>query len=133
MSVSSPGLYCALLSLHSPSKRALHSVAVPDTTARYNLQLDWFQGDVAMYPLCAAALWILTTCGSAPPDRNSADDILRELGNFYEKTARRDGSFTPGIDPDYLGMSDSAYSDLAPVTYAVTIHKTFGWKLPFAE
>jgi geranylgeranyl transferase type-2 subunit beta len=27
-------------------------------------------------------------------------------------------------------MSDSAYSDLAPVTYAVTIHKTFGWELP---
>jgi geranylgeranyl transferase type-2 subunit beta len=27
-------------------------------------------------------------------------------------------------------MSDSAASDLAPVTYAVVIHKTFGWKLP---
>ncbi len=27
-------------------------------------------------------------------------------------------------------MSDSAYSDLAPVTYAVILHKTFGWKLP---
>jgi geranylgeranyl transferase type-2 subunit beta len=30
-------------------------------------------------------------------------------------------------------MSDSAYSDLSAVTYAVTIHKTFGWKLPYKE
>ena len=28
-------------------------------------------------------------------------------------------------------MSDSAYSDLAAATYAVTLHKTFGWKLPY--
>jgi geranylgeranyl transferase type-2 subunit beta len=27
-------------------------------------------------------------------------------------------------------MADSAASDLAPVTYAVVLHKTFGWKLP---
>jgi geranylgeranyl transferase type-2 subunit beta len=27
-------------------------------------------------------------------------------------------------------MSDSAYSDLAPVTYAVILHRTFGWQLP---
>ncbi|HEY2909542.1 MAG TPA: prenyltransferase/squalene oxidase repeat-containing protein, partial [Gemmataceae bacterium] len=48
-------------------------------------------------------------------------------------TARPDGSFQPGVDPDYRGMSDSASSDMAPVTYATTIHKTFGWKLPFEE
>ena len=30
-------------------------------------------------------------------------------------------------------MSDSAYSDLAPVAYAVVIHKTFGWSLPNEE
>jgi geranylgeranyl transferase type-2 subunit beta len=30
-------------------------------------------------------------------------------------------------------MSDSAYSDLAAVTYAVVLHKTFGWKLPNQE
>jgi WD40 repeat protein len=58
------------------------------------------------------------------------DDALRGLRAFYEKTARPDGSFQPGIDPEYLGMSDCAYSDLAAVTYACTIHKTFGWQLP---
>ncbi|MCE9563585.1 MAG: hypothetical protein K8U57_16205 [Planctomycetes bacterium] len=61
------------------------------------------------------------------------DEILQGLKEFYRKTARPDGSFQPGIDPDYRGMSDAAYSDLAAVTYAVTVHKTFGWKLPHEE
>jgi geranylgeranyl transferase type-2 subunit beta len=30
-------------------------------------------------------------------------------------------------------MSDSAYSDLAPVAYAVVLHRTFGWELPHPE
>jgi geranylgeranyl transferase type-2 subunit beta len=30
-------------------------------------------------------------------------------------------------------MSDSVYSDLAPATYAVTIHATFGWRLPNSD
>src|ERR1700682_6319041 len=65
----------------------------------------------------------------APP----ADAILKGLKDFSRKTARPDGSFQPGIDPEYRGMSDSAHSDLAAVTYAVSIHRTFGWKLPYAE
>jgi hypothetical protein len=63
----------------------------------------------------------------------STEEIIRGLKDFYLKTARPDGSFQPRIDPNYRGMSDAAYSDLAAVTYAVTIHKTFGWKLPFEE
>jgi len=59
--------------------------------------------------------------------------VLDGLRDFYHKTARPDGSFAPGIDPNYPGMSDCAYSDLAAVTYAVTIHRTFGWKLPFEK
>jgi len=65
--------------------------------------------------------------------RPTADEVLQGLKEFYRKTARPDGSFQPGIDPDYRGMSDAAYSDLAAITYAVTIHKTFGWKLPYEE
>ena len=60
----------------------------------------------------------------------TAAEILSGLQEFYKQTARPDGSFQPGVDPTYRGMSDSAYSDLAAVTYAVTIHKTFGWTLP---
>lgn len=61
------------------------------------------------------------------------EDALRGLREFHAKTGQPDGSFLPGIDPRYRGMSDSAYSDLAPVTYAVILHKTFGWKLPREE
>src|SRR6476659_6312691 len=62
-----------------------------------------------------------------------ADDVLKGVRDFYAKTARADGSFQPGVREDYPGMSDSAYSDLAPTVYAVILHKTFGWKLPHEE
>ena len=61
------------------------------------------------------------------------EEVLAGLRRFFTKTARVDGSFANGVDPQYRGMSDSAYSDLAAVTYAVTLHKTFGWKLPREE
>jgi geranylgeranyl transferase type-2 subunit beta len=60
-------------------------------------------------------------------------EVLAGLRDFYKKTARADGSFRPGIDRKYEGMADSAASDLAAVTYAVVLHKTFGWQLPHEE
>ncbi|HJZ90711.1 MAG TPA: prenyltransferase/squalene oxidase repeat-containing protein [Gemmataceae bacterium] len=60
----------------------------------------------------------------------ATEEVLRGLRRFFQRTAMPDGSFRPGIDLFYEGISDSAYSDLAPVAYAVVIHKTFGWKLP---
>jgi hypothetical protein len=68
-----------------------------------------------------------------PAHKATPDEVLDGLRAFWKKTAQPDGSFRPGIDPDYKGMSDSAFSDLAPLTYAVTLHKTFGWKLPYEE
>src|SRR6185295_7526220 len=73
---------------------------------------------------------ILHTWSSRATEPVTSASVLANLRAFYEKTAKDDGSFRPGIDPDYEGMSDSAASDLAPVTYAVLIHKTFGWPLP---
>src|SRR4029450_12291375 len=70
--------------------------------------------------------------GPAAPDA-TAKEVLGGLRDFFRKTALPDGSFRPGIDPDYEGISDSAYSDLAPVVYAVILHKTFGWQLPHEE
>lgn len=70
---------------------------------------------------------------SASASRVSPEEVLAGLRRFFHKTARPDGSFQPGIDPEYRGMSDSAYSDLAAVTYAATLHRTFGWKLPYEE
>jgi geranylgeranyl transferase type-2 subunit beta len=63
----------------------------------------------------------------------SQEEVFDGLREFYRKTAREDGSFQPGVDPDYLGMSDCAYSDLAAATYAVTIHRTLGWNLPHEQ
>ena len=79
-------------------------------------------------------LLLAASASAAEPtgaDRPTADQVLRGLQDFYRRTARPDGSFQNGIDPEYRGISDAAYSDLAAVTYAVTLHKTFGWKLPF--
>lgn len=67
---------------------------------------------------------------SAEPN---AQQVLDSLRDFFRKCARPDGSFQPGVDPEYEGISDSAYSDLAPTAYAVILHRTFGWKLPHEE
>jgi Prenyltransferase and squalene oxidase repeat len=56
--------------------------------------------------------------------------VLEGVRSFFARTALPDGSFRPGLDPAYPGLSDSAYSDLAPATYAVILHRTFGWPLP---
>src|ERR1043166_4257584 len=86
------------------------------------------------------AVTMVVTLGSAvlaPASTESplapAEKVLAGLRRFLAQTARADGSFANGLDPQYGGMSDSAYSDLAAVTYAVTLHRTFGWKLPHEE
>jgi hypothetical protein len=78
-------------------------------------------------------LLLLAAIPASPAAEPTPDDVLTGLKGFFAKTAKPDGSFRPGIDPDYEGMSDSAFSDLAPVAYAVVIHETFGWKLPHEE
>ncbi len=82
-----------------------------------------------------AGLLVIVCCPSAAraDDSPPADRVLHDLREFYRQTAGDDGSFRPGVDPDYQGMADSAASDLAPVTYAVIIHKTFGWPLPHEQ
>jgi hypothetical protein len=83
----------------------------------------------------------LASCAARPPapppaavgPHLDAAEVLDGLKRFYAATARPDGSFQNGVDPAYGGMSDSAYSDLAAVTYACTIHKTFGWTLPHEQ
>ena len=76
---------------------------------------------------------VVPAAPAAEPKPATPDDVQSGLKDFFAKTAKPDGSFRPGIDPKYEGISDSAYSDLAPVAYAVVIHKTFGWKLPDEE
>jgi geranylgeranyl transferase type-2 subunit beta len=78
-------------------------------------------------------LVLLAVVPASRADEPKPPDVLGGLREFARRTARPDGSFRPGVDPDYHGMSDCAYSDLAPVTYAVVIHRTFGWQLPHEE
>jgi prenyltransferase beta subunit len=78
-------------------------------------------------------LLTLVPAPAAEPKPPTPDEVLSDLKGFFAKCAKPDGSFHPGIDSKYEGISDSAYSDLAPTVYAVVIHKTFGWKLPHEE
>jgi hypothetical protein len=88
--------------------------------------------------LGVVVLVFLAVLAAAPAQDKTASqltpaDVQSGLKSFWAKTALADGSFRPGIDPDYKGMSDSALSGIAPLTYAVTLHKTFGWTLPHEE
>ncbi len=79
---------------------------------------------------CVLLAGLTVAAAEKAPAAVHSDEVLSGVRTFFAKTAHEDGSFQPGIDPGYDGISDSAYSDLAPVTYAVVLHKTFGWKLP---
>lgn len=56
--------------------------------------------------------------------------VRRETFAFIGKCLRRDGGCAPSPDPGYRGNSDTALSDLAGVTYAATLAKACGVKLP---
>src|SRR5262249_27037816 len=79
---------------------------------------------------------LLSSCvfaGAPSTTEPTPAQVLAGMRDFFAKTALPDGSYRPGIDPDYEGMADTAYSDLAAATYAVVLHRTFGWKLPGEE
>jgi len=77
-----------------------------------------------------AAGSVIGTGQADQPATPTPAEVLRGVRSFFEHTAQADGSFRPGIDPDYPGMADTAYSDLAAPTYAVILYRTFGWRLP---
>jgi geranylgeranyl transferase type-2 subunit beta len=86
-----------------------------------------------MTPIAWSLLLIAPLSAQPTPKSAPRAKVLAGLKEFYAKTARPDGSYQPGVDPAYKGMSDSAASDMAPPTYAVIIHRTFGWKLADEE
>jgi prenyltransferase beta subunit len=63
----------------------------------------------------------------------SGERIKNEVFGFLERCARQDGGYAPSPDPKYHGNSDTAESDLAGVTYAAVLAKTFARKLPHRE
>ncbi len=62
---------------------------------------------------------------------DNKQDVLKDVQNFLQNVANKDGSFRPGIEPNYLGKSDTELSGLAAPAYATIICKTFGWDLPY--
>ncbi len=89
---------------------------------------QWFRG------LACTAAWALI--GVDPPASSSAgtsSGLADETLSFIRRCARRDGGYAPSPDAGYLGNSDTGSSDLAGVTYAVTLAKTMGWRLPHPE
>jgi geranylgeranyl transferase type-2 subunit beta len=59
--------------------------------------------------------------------------VLEGVRSFFKKVANEDGTFRPGIPKDYPGNSDTKFSGIAAPAYAVVVHKTFGWELPFEQ
>ena len=78
-------------------------------------------------------LAVLPAVPADEPKPPTPDEVLTGLKDFFAKCAKPDGSYRPGVDPKYEGMSDSAYATGARSLYAVVIHKTFGWKLTDEE
>jgi geranylgeranyl transferase type-2 subunit beta len=85
----------------------------------------------------ALSIGLVLACSLVGADEKTASpppaDVLEGVRTFINNTALPDGSFRPGIDPAYKGYSDTGYSDLAAVTYAVCLARTFGWKLPHED
>lgn len=59
--------------------------------------------------------------------------LKNETFNFIIRCAREDGGYAPSPDLAYPGNSDTLSSDLAAATYAATLARSVGWKLPREE
>ena len=69
----------------------------------------------------------LYSCAKSNPD------LLKGVQDFFHRVANPDGSFRPGIDPNYKGTSDTGLSGMAAPAYATIICHTFGWSMPYPE
>ncbi len=77
--------------------------------------------------VCAGGLSLLglNSCGK------SNNELLNGVQGFLHNVANADGSFRPGIDPNYKGTSDTGLSGMAAPAYATILSSTFGWSLPY--
>jgi hypothetical protein len=121
-----------LASGEAPAHNEPARFSTPVRTMRNPIPRRWWVAALGL-ALVAAPFLPAASAQDEPDAKVTPREVLDGLKAFWEKTALPDGSFRPGVDPDYKGMSDSALSDLAPLTYAVVLHKTFGLKLPDEE
>ena len=69
----------------------------------------------------------------SPASAGEPDRLTTETLGFIRRCVRDDGGYAASPDEQYKGNSDTSASDLAAVTYAATLAKTMGWKLPNAD
>src|SRR5947208_6704861 len=85
--------------------------------------------------VAVGAAWALA---AGPGDETSEaapdpEQVPQATHAFIRRCAREDGGYAPSPDAAYPGYSDTSLSDLAAVTYAATLAKTMGWRLPRRE
>ncbi|HET6384658.1 MAG TPA: prenyltransferase/squalene oxidase repeat-containing protein [Armatimonadota bacterium] len=56
-------------------------------------------------------------------------ETIKTAEDFVRRCRRDDGGYAPSPDPAYPGFSDTRLSDLAAVTYAAVLARTFGWDM----
>ena len=61
------------------------------------------------------------------------DEVSEGTLSFIRCCAQDNGAYEASPDASYSGNSDTGSSDLAAVTYAATLAKTMGWRLPHPE
>jgi hypothetical protein len=101
----------------------------PTITRRKVLRLTLSSAAGALVSPCALAAIAQTRLAPAPSPIDG-QRIKDTTFAFIEKCARADGGYSPSPDPHYKGSSDTEESDLAAVTYAATLAKPEGWRLP---
>jgi hypothetical protein len=89
---------------------------------------DWLCGLIGTAAWAVMGIHRSTSAGDRTLPR-----VAEETFAFIRRCARRDGGYAPSPDPKYPGNSDTGSSDLAAVTYAATLAKTMGWRLPHPE
>src|ERR1051326_3344626 len=80
--------------------------------------------------LTCAAPWVLAGFRARASTAAVSSHMAREIWRFICRCGRRDGGYAASPDPNYRGNSDTGSSDLAAVTYAATLAKSMGWRLP---
>ncbi|MGP8237058.1 MAG: prenyltransferase/squalene oxidase repeat-containing protein [Limisphaerales bacterium] len=89
---------------------------------------QWFRGLV-----CTVAWALAGMHRPAWASVRTSSGLAEATFHFIRRCARSDGGYAPSPDQAYAGNSDTGSSDLAAVTYAATLAKTMGWRLPHPQ
>ncbi len=95
------------------------------TSNRASSRRAWLRGLLGTSLSVAVVRARAGSAGGSNPERLAGETLA-----FIRRCARPDGGYAASPDPAYPGNSDTGSSDLAAVTYAATLARTMGWRLP---